>query len=224
MFLSNLASPFLAVCLIALSGMACGWLETADNTGLRPQQAPSSKYPFKTKEPDDFQCEIVETSGDVVRRIRLARKGEWRRIDRDAGATNERTFLTLDREFVIDPARRVYWERPQLAGNTVEPRFNDLTHELLTAGPRTSFEELGREGSVVKYKAINENAQGEVIIYYDTAAEMIVKQEFLSIENNERSLQYTVEIKDLKVPADDRLFVLPAGYTKISKDEMNRIK
>lgn len=220
MFLSNPAKSFLASFLILLSVAGCGWLKTGENTAGPTVPEPKSRLPFKTKEPENFQCEIVETAGGVQRRMRLARKGNWRRIDYDLGEKNQKAVLKTDKEYLIDLGRNSYAEKPVLAGNTAAPQFSDLTHELLTAGQRVEFEELDREGSIVKYKALDDNAEtGEIIIHYDENIGMPVKQEFFTINGGERVLEFSIELVNFKTEPDKDLFTIPTGYSRVSTDE-----
>lgn len=220
MFLSNPAKSFLALTLILLATAGCGWLKTAENTSVPSVAEPKSRYPFKTREPENFQCEIVETAGQSVRRTRLAGKGSWRRIDYDFGAGNQRTVLRIDKEYLIDFERKVFAEKPGVSGSTGEQAFSELTHELLTVGERAEFEETGREGSVLKYRIVNEAS--ETAVYYDESIGLPVKQEFFSTTGGERSLEFSVEMVDFKLEPDADLFTLPAGFAKVSMEEFHR--
>lgn len=221
MFLSNPAKCFPAVLLILVAVTGCGWLNPTGNTNVSVIPEPKSRLPFKTKEPEIFQCEIVQTAGDVIRRTRLARKGNWQRIDFDFGDAGQRSILRTDKEYLIDNTRRVYMEKAPLAGNTVEPQFSDLTHELLFAdASRANFEEIGREGNIIKYRVFSEgNNASESIIYFDPSIGLPIKQEFFSINGEERSSQFLIQIVNFKTEPDADVFALPSGFRKISTAE-----
>lgn len=225
MFLSNPARNFLAASFIFILTAGCGWLPNSETTDVRSVAEPKSRYPFEAKEPENFQCEIVETAGATVRRVRVVRKGMRRRTDYDLGASTERTILRTDREYIIDRARGVYAEKPTPAGTPGEKRFTDLTHELLTGFKRSTFEEFGREGSLVKYKVVSEGSlNSETILYYDPAIGMPVKRESFSIQGAERRLQHTVELVNISLEPDERLFTLPPGLRKVSPADLNKPK
>lgn len=221
MFLSNPAKCFPAVLLVLVMVTGCGWLNSAENTAVPAIPEPKSRLPFKTKEPETFQCEIVQTAGGVIRRTRLARKGNWQRIDFDFGDAGQRSILRTDKEHLIDNARRVYTEKTPLAGNTVEPPFSDLTHELLFAdASRVNFEEIGSEGNIIKYRVSSEeNNASESVIYFDPSIGLPVKQEFFSLNGEERSSQFLIEMVNFKTEPDADVFVLPTGFRKISTAE-----
>lgn len=216
MFLSNPAKSFLACFSILLTVTGCGWLRGGENANAPMVPEPKSKLPFRTKEPENFQCEIVETAGQTVRKKRLAKKGTWRRIDFDFGEKGGRSILRTDAEYLIDGARGVYAERTSTTGDA-EPQFSDLTHELLTAGPHSEFERIGSEGGVTKFRvhAGDGDTTDEIVTYYDESIELPVKQEFFSGAAGERRLEYTVEMVDFKAEPDAELFMLPAGFRKI---------
>lgn len=225
MFLSNPARNFRAASFIFILTAGCGWLPNSETTEVRPVAEPKSRYPFRAKEPENFQCEIVETAGEAVRRVRIVRKGVWRRTDYDLGGRRERTILRTDREYIIDHARGVYAEKPTPAGTPGEKRFADLTHELLTGFRRSTFEEFGREGSLVKYKVVSEGSlNSETILYYDPAIGLPVKRESFSIEGAERRLEYTVELLNVSFEPDESLLKLPSGLRKVSPADFNKPK
>lgn len=224
MFLSNPAKSFLAVSFILLAAGGCGWLRPAENTVVPAIPKPKERFPFKTKEPDTFQCEIVQTAGGSVRRTRLARKAGWRRLDFDYGERHQMSVLRTDKEYLLDAERQVYAEKAKLAGNTVEPQFSDLTHELLFAGvTRSNFQEVGTEGNLIKFRSsTDENAASETVLFYDPAIGLPVKQEFYSINNGERSLEFTVEIVNFKIDIDEGLFVIPNAFRMVSMTEFQK--
>ena len=44
---------------------------------------------------------------------------------------------------------------------------------------------------------------------------MPVKQEFFAVDGERRTIMFSVEFKDLKLEADDILFAVPTGFTKV---------
>ena len=221
MFLSNPAKSFLACLFILTAAAGCGWLKQNDNTAAPVIAEPKAKQPFKTKEPDNFQCEIVETAGSSIRRTRLARIGNWRRIDYDLGGKQHRAVLRTDKEYLLDIGRNTYAESPSLSGNTGAPPSSELTHELLTIGSRAEFEEIGREGNIIRFRTKVEGFDAsEIILLFDETIGLPIKQEFFSVNGDERSLEYTVEMLNFHAVADEGLFSLPTGARKITPDEL----
>ncbi len=223
MLLSNPAKYFLAFILSLLFFSSCG-PPNSDNTEVVPVVAePKGRFPFDTKEPKNYQCEIVETAGGNVRRKRIARKGNWLRIDYDFGEKQQRALLRANREYLIDLGRNIYFQNDPPAGNTPGSPFSDLTRELLTVGRQAAFEEIGRDGSIIRYRVIPADADAsEIVLHYDEAIRMPVKQEFFSIEGGERTLRFTIEVVNFKAEAEEGLFAVPDGTRKVSADEFYR--
>lgn len=221
MFLSNPAKSFLASALILFSTTGCGIFRSNQNTSAPQVEEPKKRVPFETKEPENFQCEIVETAGDIVRRKRLARKGTWRRVDLDLGEKNQRALLQIDREYILDTGRGVYAEA---AAGSANGQFSELTQELLNIGHHAEFQEAGREGNIVRYTVRPANGDSsEIIVHYDASIGLPVKQEFFSIEAGERTLKFMVEMIDLKAEPDADIFSIPAGFRKIAMEELLRV-
>lgn len=225
MFLSNPAKCFPAVLLVLMTAAGCGWLNRTENTNVSAIPEAKSRLPFKSKEPEVFQCEIVQTAGGNVRRTRLAREGDRQRIDFDFGEPKQRSVLRTDKEYLIENERRVYAEKPPLAGNAVEPQFSNLTHELLFAdASRSEFEEIGREGNIIKYRVFSDdNPTSESIIYYDPSIGLPVKQEFFSIIDEKKLPELTIEIVNFKTELDGEAFTLPPTFRKVSMDEFLKL-
>lgn len=218
MFLSNPAKSFLAGIFILFSTIGCGLLRSNQNTATPQIEEPKNRIPFKTKEPESFQCEIAETAGESVRRKRLAKKGDWRRVDFDIGEKNHSALLQTDKEYILDIGRGAYAE---VASGGTGGQFTEVTQELLNTGGHVEFEEAGREGSVIRYTVRPaDSGSSEIIVHYDESIALAVKQEFFSIENGERKLRFTVELIGFKSEPDAEVFSIPAGFRKVSIDEI----
>jgi hypothetical protein len=216
MFLSNPAKSFLiSVSILMLTG--CGFVGTGDNAAGPTVDEPKSSIPFKTREPENFQCEMIEKAGETVRRKRLAKMGTWRRVDLDPGEIGHRIVLQVDREYVIDVGRGIYAESASGAGG----QFSELTHELLNTFHRAEFEETARDGNLVLYRVRPADSDAaETVVHYDETVGMPVKQEFFSIAGGERTLQYTIELANFHTEPDAGLFTLPAGLRKVTLIEL----
>ncbi len=219
MYLSNPAKSFLAALLFLFSTAGCGVLKPDQNTAAPLAEEPKSRFPFRTKEPENFQCEIVETAGTVVRRKRLAKKGTWRRLDLDLGEKDQRTLLQTDKEYLLDAGRGVYAEVAPAAGGN----FSELTHELLNAGEHSDFEETGRDGDTVRYTVRPANgAAGEIVVHFDESIGLPVKQEFVSIDGDTRSVEFMIELVNFTYEPAADAFSIPSGYKRVSVDELLR--
>lgn len=182
-----------------------------------------SRFPFATKEPENFQCEILVNAGEVTRRTLLAKKGERRRVDFDPDEKNHRIVLQTDKEYLIAFDQKIYAEKGAKTGPVpADAQFSELTSELLNRGEHAEFEEIGREQSIVKYKVrLDGGEANEIMIYFDEAIGMPVKQEFFAVAGAEKTLQYSVEIVNFDADVDESLFAIPAGFRKVSLSEFH---
>lgn len=221
MFLSNPAKPFLASILLLFLVAGCGFLQTNENKTVPLVPEPKSRFPFATKEPENFQCEMVVTVGTVTRRTLMARKGNLRRVDFDPGEKNQRAVLQTEKEYLLAFDKKIYAEKAASTGPiSADAQFSELTSELLNRGEHAEFEEVGREGSVVKYKVrLEDGGTNEIIVYFDEAIGLPVKQEFFTVLGSEKALQYSVEIVNFQTDVDESIFVIPAGFRKVSEGE-----
>lgn len=217
MFLSNPAKSLLVGLLIILSTTGCGIFSTRGDIVTRVPDGPKSNIPFKTTEPENFQCEIVETAGNIVRRKRIAKKGTWRRVDFDYGEPAQRALLQTDKNYILDIGRGLYAEGQTGTGG----QFSELTHELLNTGQRSEFEETARDGNMAVYTIRPANGgSSEIVVHYDESIGMPVKQEFFSLADGTRTLAFTVEIVNFKREPDADAFTIPSGFKKVAIDKL----
>ena len=151
-------------------------------------------------------------TGEIERRITLARDGAKRRIDYDPGTDQHRAILITDKEYVIDFKAKRITEREQTPPGSAQ---NESLSHLLHVRDFTEFEEIGRDGSVVQFRAlINESKASEVVISFDESIGLPVKQEFYSLEGGNRVLRYTVELRNFRKEVDAGVFEVPGGMKK----------
>ena len=221
MFLSNPAKSLLACILLLFFIAGCGFLQSGENKPVPLVPETKNRFPFKTKEPEDYQCEIVVTAGEATRRTILARKSGRRRVDFDVGEKNQRSVLQTDKEYLIAFDKKIFAENTVKTG-VGDSQFTELTSELLNRGEHAEFEEIGREKSVVRYRVILEAGDSnEIIVHFDEAIGMLVKQEFFAINGAAKTLQYAVEITNFRTDVDESLFAIPAGFRKVSLGEFH---
>jgi hypothetical protein len=195
----------------------CGLFGTRGDTVERGIEGPKYRVPFGNAEPENFQCEIVETAGSTVRRKRLAKKGNWRRVDFDLGEPTQRALLETDKEYILDIGRGLYAEtEPGMGGP-----FSDLTHELLNTGQHSEFEETASDGEIVTYAVRpSDSVSSEFVVHYDRSIGLPVKQEYFSLAGGARTLSMTVEMINFVNEAAADLFIIPDGYRKVPVAEL----
>ncbi len=220
MFLSNPARSVVAGPILLIITAGCGIFHTTDNSKTRSIEEPKRRIPFSTVEPENFQCEIVETAGPVVRRKRLAKMGLWRRVDLDYGEPGQRALLQTDKEYIIDVGGRRYAETETGQGG----RFSDLTHELLSRGQYSEFEETKSDGNSVVYTVRPENGgSSEIVVHYDKLIGLPVKQEFYSLAGAERTLAFTIEIVNFVNQPSQDAFIIPEEFKKVPLEELTGV-
>jgi len=56
----------------------------------------------------------------------------------------------------------------------------------------------------------------EILIYIDPTVGIPVKQEFFSVHDEQKTLQYTVELQNIVLEVEDSLFEIPKDLQKVS--------
>ncbi len=218
------------VILFALLGNACGFWQSAGNknTSIAPPISvakPESEIPFSTREPDAYQMEILVKGDNLEEKMFAARKGNFRRNDFTFSG-NLLILLFQDgggRQF-INPHKKIYAEE-KLSEQTLAPpleSWNDfLTADLLNQKKSVKFEKINTENNLTQYRIISDEpaAGGEIIISVDENFGFPVRSEFYGIEGEQKILKFSVEMKNIKLEAEDRIFQVPEGYRKISLEE-----
>ena len=221
MFLSNPAKSFLAGILILIFSAGCRFCQDNHNTSVPLASETKGEFPFSTKEPENFQCEIIMTAGETVRKAFIAKKGGTRRIDYNFGEEDQRSFLQTDKDYVISYGKKIYAEISLKQNlSTAEGPWDEFTSRLLNEHGRAEIEEIGADGDLKIYKAIiGKSNLSEILIYIDPANGIPVKQEFFSVSGARKTLQYSVDFTNVVLEVDDRLFELPKNFKKISAAE-----
>lgn len=216
MRLSNPARIVYATSILSLFFVGCGLWRGDGSSPAFNALPPKRTLPFSTREPEKFQAEIVVRTGDVERRTLIARNGDMRRLDFDPETDSHRALLISGKaEYVLDLKRSTYTERELVRGQDMD---NEVLSHLLDLRDYTEFEEIGREGSTVHFRArMNEGTSSEVIIHFDEAKQLPVKQEFYSIDGEQRMLRYAVELRDFKTEFDQSVFQVPAKLRRVER-------
>ncbi|HEY8560258.1 MAG TPA: hypothetical protein VIL74_07765 [Pyrinomonadaceae bacterium] len=222
MFTCNLTRFFAVFAFTFLLFSGCRFVSNksdADSSAPPVADELKSEIPFSTKEPERFQAEIVMTANEAERRTFVARGGARRRYDFDFGAKNQVTLLQTDKIYRISPALRIYAEEAGGLPVPADDWTNFLTNEWLNEKLPANFEKLETVENLTKYRVRPaESAASEVYLYVDEKNGLPVKQEFYSTAAPKAPL-YTVELKNLRLDADESLFILPADFKRVSPEE-----
>jgi len=226
MFLSNLHLYFLSLILLAPIFQACSGTpaNSSANTNIGELK---SEFPFSTKEPATYQGDFVVTIGTTEEHFFRARKAERSRIDFYKNGEISSSQIVSDKTYTIDPSRKIYTEDAFPAGAVNAVPVFDPTNGFFAGKEYTSFEETGRDGTLVKYRVKSADpAKGEIFVSVDTSSGLVIRQEFLAPQNESSvpAANVIFELRNLKLDVDDSIFQLPAGLRKVSKDEFRSSK
>ncbi len=219
---------FASFALIILSASACRFWQSGGNATPSPPpfvaEELKSEIPFTSREPEIFQAEIVVTANEIQRKTFTARNGVNRRTDYNFGAENQLTNLQTDKNYLILPKQKIYAENPQTETSaTIDDWTLFLTTEWLNAKTSAKFEKLETVENITKYRVLlDEKEVSEIFIYLDETSKIVVKQEFYSNNGEQKTLNFTFELKNLKLQTDENLFVVPTDFRKVSIEELRK--
>jgi hypothetical protein len=212
MFLSNPVKIFHAACCLSIVFAGCSLWRSNENSAIT-FASPKSEYPFVAREPEVFQAELVVRTGETERRMFIARSGEKRRVDYDVGSDDQHGVIIGDKQYVVFFKRKVFEEHAMISNAAAV--YEPLSAQVLSTRDYADFEEIDRNGSVVRFSArINDSSNAEAIIFFDEAIGLPVKQEFYSIAGEERKLQYSVGLEGFRTEADLELFTVPKTFRR----------
>lgn len=221
MLLYDSVKLFLIFALLICS--SCSIWQSAENTNSSPHIIEQIKtgIPFENKEPDTFQTEIVVTNflnGEKTeRRYFLARNGVQCLTVFNRGERGEMSVLQAadGKTFFINNERKSYQDKqvqPQRSGNELD---EFLTTGWLNQKTDAVFEKLGAENNLTKYRVrLADSNVSEILIFVDENLKLPVKQEFYSITGEQRTLTFSVELKNFLTSTDENLFKLPQDYKR----------
>ncbi len=228
MFSFNLTKFFAFFVLFFLLFSACRFWQTGGSETSNKMPSVSedlkSDIPFSTKEPDQFQAEIVVTANEIERKTFVARKGVNRRYDFNFGAKNQLTNLQNDKNYLILNEKKIYAETGTAQTVSTDDWTLFLTTEWLNEKHGANFEKLETIDNITKYRVrLGESEQSEILISVDEQIGLAIRQQFYSIVGEQKILTYTVELKNLKLQADENLFAVPTDFRRVSIEELRKI-
>jgi hypothetical protein len=188
-----------------------------------------SEVPFSTKEPEIYQTEIIIQTFNAgeksERKIFAARNGGRRlTVFNDDGKGESSALETGENQvFSIHHGKKIYMESQRAALSTA----NDfLTVEWLNQKIPAAFENLAAENNLSRFRVRPGDAEtvnSEILIYVDENLKIPVRQEFYSVNGEQKILTYSVEMRNFKLEAGEELFEVPKDYRKISLKEFQEI-
>ena len=231
MFSRSFIKFFVVFALIFSSASACRFWQNGGTPSPTPTpftgEELKSEIPFAAAEPAVFQAEIVITANETERKIFTARNGVNRRTDYNFGAENQVSNLQTDKNYLILPKQKIYAENATSENSAaVDDWTLFLTTEWLNAKTSAKFEKLETINNITKYRVLlDESEVSETLIYFDEANKIVIKQEYYSINGEQKTLNFTFEIRNLKLQTNENLFAVPTDFKQISIEELrNRLR
>lgn len=227
MFSFNLTKFFALFTLILLLFSGCGFWSKTNNANSTSTPTVSddlkSEIPFASKEPEQFQAEIVITANETERKTFIARNGANRRYDFNPGAKNQVTSLQTDKNYLILPDKKIYAENNGEQTASTDDWADFLTTEWLNEKTDATFEKLEKTENLTKYRVrLGGGNSSEIFIYVDENLNLPVKQEFYMTSGEQKTLTYSFELKNLKLQPDENLFAVPADFKQVSIEEFRK--
>src|SRR5215204_6993529 len=218
--------------LIVLLFAACRAQNEPATTNVSTETVVSSTPPFQTKEPDRYRATrtitIVTAGGKtVITRTSIARDGEMRRNESETDS-KKLVYLDLpDGRFVLLPRDKVYAD---VAIQTEVAIEEEISPERLLHGEatNTSYQKIGMEligeRNANKYRiVVNSSTPGsvslsETFIWIDETLNMPIRSETTSSDGT----KITMELSNVTVEVDKRLFQVPGDYQKVPFSELRK--
>jgi hypothetical protein len=221
MFLSNPRRTLLLLAFFAVFLHGCG-ASTTTSTRKPSSGNTTGGRPFPTKEPDAYQGEFVISDGTTEEHYFVARKQDQWRFDVTNGGVPTLTQLRSDKIYMIDHAKKSYAVEAYADLKDFDTAyFNSLSLQFFRGANYIDYEELARDGSLVKYRAKTlKDSKNDVIVTVDESNGMMVRQEIMSQKNRTAEgtpVNYVFEVRNLKLDVDDSVFEIPAGYRRVAQ-------
>ena len=131
--------------------------------------------------------------------------------------------ISAGKSFLIDFTAKIYTEN----SNSLPPAtasgetLNDfLTTEWLNQKTGVKYEKLSPENGLSRFRVKFENS--ESVIFIDDNFKIPVKQEFYSVDNENKNLVYSMELRNIKLIAEDSLFEIPQDFRKVTLEEFRK--
>jgi hypothetical protein len=236
----------LLVCACAFTLLACRGSQDPPNSSAPAdtRKAAFATPPFSTKEPDRYQAiritsftettDAENSSSSQSHQVLIARDGEKRREEYFGGGRGQIVYLEIPPgRFIVLPAKRMYADlstTPQETDRGNSPHDSPDDSPILSpdqllneAHAPATYEKLSTETlagrMTTKYRVVvltRAESQNETLIWVDEALGMPVRSETMS-KSRGHSSKVTMELKDVKLEVDERLFSWPSDFRKVEE-------
>ena len=212
---------------------------------LKTETGPTNSVPpFATKEPTTYEATRIITYSLTspqtgvseqphVDRILLARDGEQRREEYEAGALGSIVFLeNFNGRFILLTQPKLYADAKQ--SNASEESELQVEAELMSpdfllheSNAPTQFQKIGPETVTgrlaTKYRVVTSasgsTASHESLIWVDETLGMPIATQDTSTSGND-SILVSMELQNIRTAVDPQTFALPADYRKVDLSQI----
>jgi hypothetical protein len=194
----------------------------------------STSPPFQTKEPDRYRATrtitISTPDGEtIVTKTSIAKDGPLRREEPEDSSPPVVYLDLIEGRFVLLPEANVYaLATPDEGNSEADPEDNSPDRLLHLEPINTTYQSLGTEviggRNTQKYRiTVNGSApenvsQTETLMWIDEALSMPIKSETKSAGG----ARTTMELSDIDLNPDNKLFQIPTGYEKIAFGDLRK--
>ena len=206
MFLSNPRKSLIFIAIFASFLTACGGAQPPTNRQISLAGDDPAEFPFSTKEPEQYQADVVITTGEKEDRFFVARNGSKWRMDFFEKGQLISTELNGDARYSIDHPTKSF---TVASGGPLTFKADDMARSFFRGKTYRDFEDLGTDAGLRKYRVKSD--VDNIVISIDEASGLIVREEF---KNNQGAAQMVYELRELNMTVDDAVFQLPKGYKK----------
>ncbi|MBP9108572.1 MAG: hypothetical protein KBF83_03345 [Pyrinomonadaceae bacterium] len=216
MFLSNPRKSILAIAIVSVLLTACG-SKPITSGGVSPVDPTSDRFPFPTREPQEYQGNFVVSDGTSETKYFVARKADKWRFDINSNGSPKTTQVRTDKVYLIDHVNKTYAIEAFADLEDFDTSyFNSLTWGFFRGANYIEYEETGRNGNFISYKAKTlKDRKNDVLISVDATTGILMRQEITSDKDRDAKgapIRYTYEVRDLKLEVADSVFEIPSGY------------
>ena len=218
------------LCVIALLFAGCrSQNEPATPHNASAETVISSTPPFQTKEPERYSATrtittVTAEGKTVVTKTSIARDGEMRREE-----SAKKIVLDLpEGRFILLPDDKIYADLATDTNLTDDDEEEVSPERLLHDDAiNTSYQKLGTESihgrNATMYRiVVNSSAPGnvsltETLIWIDETLNMPIRSETTS-----KGTKITMELSDVALAVDKRVFQIPDDYKKVTFSELRK--
>lgn len=210
---------FATVTFAFLSAAGCRAGKPAE-TGDVPIGELKSNVPFSNREPEVYQAEMVVRTDAGERISFVAKNGSRRRTEFSRGNRGNIVLIETDRLRSLLPARKIFTELDLRASGATDDFGDFLTTEWLSDARFATFEKVGVEEGLTKYKVTVDGASEiENFVFVDDVNALLVRQEQYAVEDGVRKLFHSFELRGFRTDAEESLFQIPASFRRVSSEE-----